>query len=168
LRSSPHPKHSGFLQKSRMFCRLRQLRKKNYIGLSHDLHSYCRLWSEAAPRSNTVPSRVLKIALQRQKSKQILRKSNLQSALHQAAPPKLVGCSRRAKKKNAFDKYILSPSSNNTIARLRYGENSAPRKDPEKFRATLANCGWFGWKADLRCAGRRRSGWRRASPLLGD
>jgi hypothetical protein len=96
--------------------------------------------------SNAVPSRslkVVKIALFRQESKQILRKSNLQSALRQAAPPNLVGCSRHAKKKTAFDKYVLSPSSYTTIDRLRYGENSAPRKDPEKFRATLPNCGWF-------------------------
>ena len=55
-----------------------------------------------------------------------------QSALCQAAPPKLVSCSHHVKKKNAFDKYISSHSSDNIIPRLRYGENPASREGPEK------------------------------------
>ena len=80
--------------------------------------------------------------------------SRLQSALCQAAPPKLVACSHHAKKKNAFDKYISSQSSDNTTDPLRYGENPARREDIGKATSPLGNCGWSGKLAG--CLGRGR------------
>ena len=45
-----------------------------------------------------------------------------------------MACSHHAKRKNAFNKYIFTQFSDNTIVRLRDGENLPRREDPEKFR----------------------------------
>ena len=74
------------------------------------------------------------------KSKQILRKSNLQSALRQAAPPELVAGSHHAKKQKAFNKYIFSRS---VLRILPFdcgtGKIWLAARTPEKFRRSLAH-----------------------------
>ena len=47
---------------------------------------------------------------------------------------KVSGVLTSRQEKNAFDKYIFTQFSDNTIVRLRYGENSPRREEPEKFR----------------------------------
>ena len=120
------------------FCGLSGLGCWKYTGLCHDLRSFAGCGQRPRRGLNTVPSRLLKLALQRQKKKQILKEKptvcQLRAGYGQAAPPpKLVPPSHHTKKENAFGKYIFSQCSNNTIVRLLYGENTARREDPGKF-----------------------------------